>query len=157
MATEIEHKFLVVGDGWRREAHASQEFEQGYLCGEGPASVRVRIEGNRANLNIKASVVGMVRAEYEYPIPMEDAREMLANLCVATPVVKTRHWVVYGSHTWEIDEFAGENAPLVVGEIEVDSVDEDFERPPWLGEEVTDDARYYNHALAFTPYAQWNR
>lgn len=156
MATEIEHKFLVTGDSWRADAHASQDFEQGYLCGDGPASVRVRVEGSRANMNVKAAVVGSVRAEYEYPIPIEDAREMLASLCVAPPVIKTRYWVAYGEHTWEIDEFAGDNAPLVIAEIELDSVDEPFQRPPWLGEDVTDDARYYNHALAFTPYAGWS-
>ena len=155
MATEIEHKFLVAGDGWRAAAHTSQDFEQGYLCGEGPASVRVRIQGSRANINVKAAVVGAVRAEYEYPVPIEDAREMLATLCVAPPVIKTRHWVVYAGHTWEIDEFAGENAPLIIAEIELDSVDETFERPAWLGEEVTHDRRYYNHALAFNPYARW--
>lgn len=155
MAIEIERKFLVTDGAWRGRAHARRQFEQGYLCDEGPASVRVRIEDSRANMNVKAAVVGRARAEYEYPVPLEDAREMLAHLCVAPPVVKTRHWVTYGGHTWEIDEFAGQNAPLVVAEIELDSADEDFERPDWLGAEVTQDRRYYNHALAFTPYAQW--
>lgn len=155
MGLEIERKFRVAGDGWRGPAHASREFEQGYLCGDGPASVRVRIEGEHANMNIKAAVVGAARAEYEYPIPLPDAREMLANLCVAVPVVKTRYWVLHAGHTWEVDVFGGENAPLIVAEIELDSVDEPFERPDWLGTEVTDDARYYNHALSFSPYAQW--
>jgi adenylate cyclase len=155
MATEIEHKFLVRNENWREHAHASQDFEQGYLCGEGPASVRVRIEGEHANINVKAAAVGTVRAEYEYAIPLEDAREMLATLCVAPPVVKTRYWVKYGAHTWEIDVFGGANAPLVVAEVELGAVDESFERPDWLGEEVSDDARYYNHALAFEPYSQW--
>lgn len=157
MAMEIERKFLVAGEGWRTAAQASRQFEQGYLCGDGPASVRVRVEGERANMNIKAAVVGRARAEYEYPVPLEDAREMLAHLCVAPPVIKTRYWVPYGAHTWEIDEFGGQNAPLIVAEIELDAVDENFERPDWLGEEVTQDRRYYNHALAFTPYAQWER
>ncbi len=156
MATEIERKFLVAGDGWRDDAHDSRRFEQGYLCGEGPASVRVRIEGEQANLNIKAAVVGTARAEYEYVIPLAEAREMLADLCVAAPVLKTRHWVRHAGHTWEIDVFEGANAPLVVAEIELNAVDEGFERPDWLGEEVSDDKRYYNHWLAFEPYSEWS-
>ncbi|MBS62775.1 CYTH domain-containing protein [Salinisphaera sp.] len=155
MATEIEHKFLVRNENWREQVQASQDFEQGYLCGEGPASVRVRIEGEQANINIKAATVGTVRAEYEYAIPLDEAREMLATLCVAPPVIKTRYWVRHGAHTWEVDVFGGANAPLVVAEIELDTVDEAFERPDWLGEEVSDDARYYNHALAFEPYSTW--
>ena len=155
MATEIEHKFLVRNDDWRAHVHASRDFEQGYLCGDGPASVRVRIEGEQANLNIKAARVGTTRAEYEYEIPLADAREMLATLCVAPPVVKTRYWVTHGAHTWEVDVFGGENAPLVVAEIELTRADEDFECPEWVGAEVTHDKRYYNHALAFAPYSQW--
>lgn len=155
MATEIEHKFLVRNENWREQVQASQDFEQGYLCGEGPASVRVRIEGEQANINIKAATVGTVRAEYEYAIPLDEAREMLATLCVAPPVIKTRYWVRHGAHTWEVDVFGGANAPLVVAEIELGTVDEAFERPDWLGEEVSDDARYYNHALAFEPYSTW--
>ncbi|GAB3685834.1 CYTH domain-containing protein [Salinisphaera aquimarina] len=157
MATEIERKFLVTSDAWRDHAHASEDFEQGYLCGDGPASVRIRIEGEAANINIKAAVVGTTRAEYEYPIALADAREMLADLCVAAPVRKTRHWVRHAGHTWEIDVFTGANAPLVVAEIELSSEDEAFEQPPWLGEEVSDDSRYYNHALAFAPYGQWKQ
>ncbi|MES1941444.1 adenylate cyclase [Salinisphaera sp. T5B8] len=155
MATEIEHKFLVRNDDWRAQAYASRDFQQGYLCGDGPASVRVRIEGEQANLNIKAARVGTTRAEYEYEIPLAEAREMLATLCVAPPVLKTRHWVAHGAHTWEVDVFGGENAPLVVAEIELSHVDEDFECPDWVGAEVTHDKRYYNHALAFAPYSQW--
>ncbi|MES1925443.1 CYTH domain-containing protein [Salinisphaera sp. T31B1] len=155
MAIEIERKFRVDGEQWREQAHASRRFEQGYLCGDGPASVRVRIEDDQANLNIKAAVVGTSRAEYEYAIPVAEAREMLATMCVAAPVIKTRHWVVHAGHTWEIDVFEGANAPLIVAEIELDDVDETFERPLWLGREVSDDRRYYNHALAFSPYADW--
>lgn len=155
MAIEIERKFLVTGDGWREAAHASQRFEQGYLCGDGPASVRVRVEGEAANLNIKAAVVGTARAEYEYAVPLAEAREMLDSLCVAPALVKTRHWVEHGGHTWEIDVFEGANAPLVVAEIELGDESEAFERPGWLGEEVSNDRRYYNHALAFKPYGQW--
>lgn len=155
MATEIERKFLVAGDGWRDAIIKSCRFEQGYLCGEGPASVRVRIEGDQANMNVKAAVIGVARAEYEYAIPLADAREMLADLTVASPVSKTRHWAAHAGHTWEIDVFEGANAPLVVAEIELDDVDEAFEHPDWLGQEVSSDKRYYNHALAFHPYGDW--
>ncbi|KEZ76928.1 CYTH domain-containing protein [Salinisphaera hydrothermalis] len=156
MALEIERKFLVVGDAWRAAAHASQRFAQGYLNDSGRASVRVRIEGEQANLNLKAAQVGASRAEYEYPIPLAEAREILDNLTLTPPVEKTRYWVKHAGHVWEIDEFVGANAPLIVAEIELDSADEAFERPDWLGAEITDDVRYYNHALAFLPYSQWS-
>lgn len=156
MALEIERKFLVVGDAWRKAAHASEHFAQGYLNQTGRASVRVRIEGEQANLNIKAAQVGTSRAEYEYPIPLAEAREILDSLTLTPPVEKTRHWVEHAGHVWEIDEFVGANAPLVVAEIELDAADEAFERPDWLGAEITDDVRYYNHALAFEPYSQWH-
>lgn len=157
MGLEIERKFLIGNDSWRAHAYASRHFEQGYLCGDGPASVRVRIAGEQANINIKAAEIGTSRAEYEYAIPLNEAREMLDNFCVAPPVIKTRHWVEHAGHTWEIDVFEGENAPLVIAEIELDAVDEAFEPPGWLGTEVSDDARYYNHALAFKPYARWSK
>jgi CYTH domain-containing protein/lipoprotein-anchoring transpeptidase ErfK/SrfK len=155
MGMEIERKFLLADDGWRQAVKASESFAQGYLNGAGKASVRIRIEGQRANINIKAAQVGSARAEYEYEIPLADAREMLDTLSLTVPVEKTRHWVEHAGHTWEIDEFSGENTPLIVAEIELDEPDEAFERPSWLGEEVTDDARYYNHALAFHPYNHW--
>lgn len=154
MADEIERKFLVVGDTWRDAVADSTEMVQGYLNDTGRASVRVRLAGESANLNIKAAVTGMRRAEYEYPIPVADARAMLETLCGGV-VAKQRHRVRVGSHTWEIDVFAGENAPLVVAEIELTHEAEDFVRPDWLGAEVTDDVRYYNHALSIQPYATW--
>lgn len=155
MALEIERKFLIADESWRDEAYASQHFAQGYFNDHGHASVRVRIENEAANLNIKAAVVGSARAEYEYPIPLGDARQMLDTLCLTEPVEKTRHWVRCGTHVWEIDEFIGANAPLVVAEIELAGIDEAFETPGWLGTEITDDKRYYNHALAFAPYRDW--
>lgn len=156
MALEIERKYLVAKDSWKARASAGERFVQGYLCGDGPASVRVRIEGERANINIKATVVGAARAEYEYPVPLADAREMLAELCIAAPVEKTRHRVPHGHHTWEIDVFEGANAGLVVTEIELQSADEVFDMPDWVGREVTHDKNYYNHALAIHPYRDWN-
>lgn len=155
MALEIERKFLLASDDWRTSVGGGEHFVQGYLCGEGPSSVRVRIEGEQANINIKAAVVGAARAEYEYAIPLADARAMLADLCITTPVDKTRHRVTHAGHTWEIDDFGGANAGLVVAEIELSAADEHFERPPWLGREVTHERCYYNHALALHPYRDW--
>lgn len=155
MAVEIERKFLVSGADWRDAVRARQHFAQGYLNGHDRASVRVRIEGETANLNIKAAVLGTSRAEYEYPIPLVEAREILDDLTLTPPVEKTRHWVEHAGHVWEIDEFLGANAPLVVAEIELDAADERFSAPDWLGIEITDDVRYYNHALAFAPYSEW--
>ncbi|WP_423820923.1 L,D-transpeptidase family protein [Salinisphaera sp. SPP-AMP-43] len=155
MALEIERKFLVADERWREAAHASQHFAQGYLNASGKASVRVRIEDGTANLNIKAAQVGSARAEYEYAIPLDEAREILDNLSLTMPVEKTRYWVLHAGHTWEIDVFEGANAPLIVAEIELDDPEAEFEHPPWLGAEITDDVRYYNHALAFHPYNEW--
>lgn len=159
MPLEIERKFLVIGDAWRRDVVRSVEMRQGYLAREGLASVRVRLEGAVAKLNIKAAVVGSARAEYEYDMPADECREILASLCVGR-VEKTRHYVpTYGAHAgavWEIDEFVGDNAGLVVAEIELVSADEAFDRPAWLGRELTDERRYYNHALALHPYRDWS-
>ncbi|NKF21811.1 CYTH domain-containing protein [Solimonas marina] len=158
MPLEIERKFLVANDVWRAHVTHSVEMRQGYLTREGQASVRVRLEGEAAKLNIKAAVVGSARAEYEYDIPPADCRELLATLCVGR-VEKTRHYVpAHGAHdgaVWEIDEFVGDNAGLVVAEIELQAADAAFEQPAWLGRELTDDRRYYNHYLALHPYASW--
>lgn len=155
MALEIERKFLVVGDAWRGEVSRSVEMRQGYLSREdGRASVRVRLEGEAARLNIKAAVVGAARAEYEYAIPVEDCRHILETLCVGR-VDKTRHYVERDGLTWEIDEFCGDNAGLIVAEVELASEDQVIARPTWLGREVTDDRRYYNHHLALHPYRSW--
>lgn len=155
MGIEIERKFLVTGDGWRREAKRSLEMRQGYLVGEGgKSSVRVRVEGAEARLNIKAAVIGAARAEYEYPMPVEDARKILETLCVGT-LEKVRHYVERDGLTWEVDEFLGANAGLLVAEIELDSADQKFSLPEWLGRELTDDRRYYNHYLATHPYSSW--
>lgn len=155
MALEIEHKFLVKGDGWREDADSGQQLRQGYLNTEGDASMRVRVSGDRADLNIKAAVVGNARAEYEYPIPLDDAHEILDNLCGGRIVDKVRYCVKVGGHTWEVDVFEGRNAGLVVAEIELSETGEHFERPDWLGPEITEDKRYYNHYLALYPYREW--
>jgi adenylate cyclase len=154
MPREIERKFLLKNDSWRSSAHASRPIQQGYLCGNSRASVRVRLDGAHGNLNIKSATLGVERTEFEYPIPADDARAMLAELA-GSVVEKTRHEVRHGGHLWEIDEFAGANQGLIVAEIELDDPNEIFARPDWLGEEVSADPRYYNTELAQHPYSRW--
>lgn len=162
MAIEIERKFLVVGEGWREAAHAVLPMAQGYLNdldamdqGAQNASVRVRIQGDAAFLNIKSRALGRSRQEFDYPVPVADARALLA-LCVGGVIDKRRHLVRHAGHLWEVDEFLGANAGLVVAEIELSDHDERFVLPPWAGREVTDLARYYNLALASRPWSDWS-
>src|SRR5690606_4625495 len=162
MALEIERKFLVAGEGWREAAHAVVPMAQGYLNdqasleeGRQRASVRVRLEGDRAFLNIKSRELGHTRQEFEYALPVDEARALLA-LCVGGRVERRRPLVRHGAHLWEVDEFLGDNAGLVVAESELGSADEAFELPPWAGVEATDCARYYNLALAARPYSLWS-
>lgn len=155
MAIEIERKFLVNSERWREQADAGQWLAQGYLSGAHRASVRVRIAGEQANLNIKSATLGIRRQEYEYPIPVEDARQILADLCESPIIEKTRYHVEHAGHTWEIDVFAGDNAGLVVAEIELEHESETFDHPDWLGDEVSDDVRYYNVNLVKHPYKDW--
>jgi adenylate cyclase len=152
---EIERKFLVRNDGWREAVRESAYFRQGYLSNEVQCSVRVRIAGERAWLNLKSVTIGAQRHEFEYEIPVRDAHQMLDVLTVKPVIEKTRYFVDVGSHTWEIDVFEGDNAGLVVAEIELDSPDEPFEKPDWVGEEVTYDPRYYNTSLSSNPYRNW--
>ena len=161
MGIEIERKFLVVGEGWRAAAHAVIPMAQGYVNdmgaldrGDQKASVRVRVEGDAAALNLKSRTLGRSRQEFDYPIPVEDARALLA-LCVGGLVDKRRHLVWHKGLLWEVDEFLGDNAGLVVAEVELDDPDQHVPLPPWAGREVTDQARYYNVALASRPYALW--
>lgn len=155
MATEIERKFLVVNDDWRQLATHHKLMKQGYFAGGGKASVRIRISGDTANINIKSATLGVTRKEYEIPLPYDDASEMLEQLCEKPVIEKTRHYVPYGNHIWEVDEFSGDNAGLVVAEVELADTDEHFQRPPWLGEEVSHDTRYYNVCLVKHPYKDW--
>lgn len=153
MAIEIERKFKVASEDWRAGVVRSQRMCQGYLGGDA-CSVRVRIAGDAAWLNIKSKVPGRVRDEFEYAIPLAEGVALLA-LCVGPCIVKTRHWLHHAGREWEIDEFEGDNAGLVVAEIELDAVEAVFERPAWLGIEVTDDVRYYNAQLVREPYSLW--
>ncbi len=155
MATEIERKFLLRDESWRDIADSGTRFRQGYLVGAERASVRVRIEGEQANLNIKSATLGIHRQEFEYPIPLDEAEELLDTLCEQPQIIKTRYLVPYGEHTWEIDVFDGDNAGLVVAEVELAAEDETFERPSWIGEEVSGDTRYYNVCLVKHPYKDW--
>lgn len=155
MATEIERKFLVTGEAWRAAADSGTRFRQGYLIGAERASVRVRIEGGRANINIKSATLGVRRQEYEYPIPLSDAEEMLDTLCEQPQIEKTRYLVSHQGHRWEIDVFEGANAGLVVAEIELQAEEEAFALPDWAGQEVSDDPRYYNVCLVNHPYSEW--
>lgn len=155
MGIEIERKFIVTGDGWRAGSVAT-EMRQGYVSLGPPASVRVRIEGRRAFLNIKESTLGIRRGEFEYEIPVADAEDLL-RLCQGTVISKTRHRVQHGQHTWEVDVFDGENAGLVTAEVELVREDEPVTLPPWVGEEVSNDRRYRNTYLSQHPYRTWRR
>lgn len=154
MGQEIERKFLVSSDSWRTGA-TGQSYRQGFLSTDPERTVRVRVAGARGWLTIKGRTIGARRLEYEYEIPVEDAQHMLATLCMRPLIEKVRHKIVVGAHTWEIDVFEGDNAGLVVAEIELRSEDEPFERPRWLGAEVTQDPRYFNANLVKHPFAKW--
>ena len=153
MGVEIERKFLLTGDGWRALGTAVP-MRQGYLSSDKARVVRVRIEGDQAYLTIKSKSTGATRGEWEYPIPVLDAEELLA-LCDQPLVEKARRRIDYAGHVWEVDEFFGVNAGLVVAEIELDAEDAAFDKPEWIGEEVTDDPRYYNSSLIKRPYSSW--
>ena len=155
MAIEIEHKFLLASTAWRGQVSHSSYYRQGYLSAVATSSIRIRVSGDTAWLNIKSATIGTQRHEYEYPIPLADANEILDNLCGKPLIEKTRHFVIDDGNTWEIDEFAGANQGLVVAEIELAEAGQYFIKPVWLGMEVTDDLRYYNNNLALHPYSEW--
>jgi adenylate cyclase len=156
MALEIERKFLLRSDEWRSQVATRMVLRQGYLGSGSRASIRVRIAGEQAWLNLKAKRSGMTRLEYEYPIPRQDADEILEQLCEGPLIEKYRHELPLGTHVWEIDEFLGDNGGLIVAEIELDHESEPFARPNWLGLEVTHDERYYNFNLAQRPFKSWS-
>jgi len=162
MAIEIERKFLLVSDTWRHLVKRQQRMTQGYLndahavyTGLENCSVRIRIAGSVAHLNIKSRELGSRRQEFEYPIPVADAENLMKLACSGI-IDKVRHYVEHASHLWEIDEFQGDNIGLVVAEIELQAVDEAFLKPEWLGMEVTSLARYYNLALSSNPFSSWS-
>ncbi|SEJ14609.1 adenylate cyclase [Sphingobium sp. AP50] len=152
MPIEIERKFLVTGDGWRKDADAGRFFRQGYVtrgnCGQQEkASVRIRLAGNRAWLTLKSAHAGIIRDEYEYEIPVSDAAEILTQMCGAPVIEKTRYRVPHDDRIWEVDVFAGNAAGLVLAEVELEAVDALLNLPDWVGKEVTDDPRFRNAAI----------
>lgn len=155
MAQEIERKFLILNDSWRDSAEPGTYMSQGYMGDAKRASVRVRVEGEQANINIKSATLGISRTEYEYPIPRDEALDMLKNLCEQPLIEKTRYKVKVANHTWEVDVFAGDNVGLVVAEVELESEEQAFEKPTWAGDEVSGEARYYNVCLVKHPYKDW--
>ncbi len=155
MAIEIERKFLVEDDSWRESAGPGRRMTQGYLSQESGRTVRVRIAGEEAWLTIKGRAQGISRSEFEYPIPVAEAREILG-LCAGHVIDKTRSEVPYGDHVWEVDVFHGGNEGLVVAEVEMGDEAENPAIPPWVGREVSEDRRYANSMLSATPFSQWD-
>lgn len=154
MGVEIERKFLVCDERWK-VLGAGVSIQQGYLSSHPERIVRVRIEGASAVLTIKGRTVGAARGEWEYPIPIEDARKFLADLCEKPLIEKIRYRILHVGMVWEVDEFSGENAGLVVAEIELDAEDQQFSKPDWIGDEVTHDSRYANANLRRNPFSNW--
>lgn len=155
MAEEIERKFLVIDESWKKNVIRTVHIIQGYLANTDRGSMRVRISGDQASLNIKSMTLGISRTEYEYSLPLVDARDLIGNFCMLPVIEKQRHYVEVGGHTWEIDVFENENQGLVIAEIELTDPGETFKKPAWTGKEVSDDPRYYNVSLVLYPYQQW--
>ncbi|MFT5300686.1 MAG: adenylate cyclase [Mariniblastus sp.] len=153
MATEIERKFLVTGDAWRNAP--SLYYCQGYLNDDKLRTVRVRVAGPIGWLTIKGQTVGISRKEFEYEIPLADALEML-QLCYQPLIEKNRRIVKHDGNNWEVDEFLKENAGLVVAELELETPNQSFSKPDWIGKEVTTDKRYFNSRLASHPFSKWD-
>ncbi len=154
MPVEIERKFLVKDHSWKKGAE-SILFIQGYLCNEREKNVRVRVAGENAYITIKGGAQYISRAEFEYPVPVEDALYMLHHLCEAPLIEKTRYFVKYEGLLWEVDEFQGENAGLIIAEVELQTEDQEVPLPNWVGQEVTGNERYYNANLIRNPYKMW--
>jgi len=155
MAVEIERKFLVKNDKWKAFVVSEAAMKQGSLATLEKSSIRVRVADGRAHLNIKSVTLGIRRSEYEYEIPLGDGEEILAELTAGAVIDKVRYKVRCGEHIWEVDLFRGDNAGLIVAEVELNAEDESFEMPEWAGEEVSGDPRYYNASLVKHPYCDW--
>jgi CYTH domain-containing protein len=151
---EIEKKFLVTSADWKRGA-AGQRYRQGYLSIDPKRTVRIRLVGEQGMLTIKGERIGDTAPEFEYPIPVADARRLLDTLCLRPIIEKTRYTIEHEGHTWEVDEFHGDNEGLVIAEIELEAEGEPFERPEWIGKEVTKEFRYSNSNLVERPYTKW--
>ncbi len=154
MALEIERKFLITGEGWRELARGTA-YRQGYLSTVKERTVRVRTIDDKGFLTIKGITVGATRVEYEYEISANEANEMLDDLCEQPIIEKNRFKVPLDGLIWEIDEFGGVNGGLIVAEVELESEGQEFKKPEWIGEEVTDDPRYFNSNLIANPFTTW--
>jgi len=154
MATEIEKKYLIIGDDWRGLG-SGEDYCQGYLSTEKGRTIRVRTINDRGILTIKGPAVNGVKLEYEYDIPLDEAREILRELCQKPLIEKTRYKIPFKGFIWEVDEFKGENKGLIFAEIELDHQEQAFEKPAWIGNEVTGDSRYYNANLVKNPFCNW--
>jgi adenylate cyclase len=157
MGQEIERKYLVTNDNWRRHAGPGTLYVQGYLSVDPERSVRVRIAGGKAALTVKGEATSSTRDEFEYPIPEEDADRMLNNICIRPFIEKTRYVIQDGKLKWEIDEFSAENRGLIIAEVELKDELMEIVTPDWLGEEVTGDPRYFNINLVKHPYSEWEQ
>lgn len=155
VAIEIERKFLVKHEVWRADPSQGVPYRQGYLCTAVDRVVRVRTAGDRGFLTVKGATAGLARLEFEYPVPRADADAMLDRLCPRPVIEKTRYRVPFEGRVWEVDVFGGENAGLILAEVELPAVDAVVVLPPWAGVEVSDDPRYYNSNLAREPYGRW--
>jgi CYTH domain-containing protein len=154
MGTEIERKFLMKDDSWRSLAKGTR-YRQGYLNSTKERVVRVRTIDEKGFLTIKGITTGATRVEYEYEIPDTEATAMLDELCEKPLIEKNRYKIAFDGLTWEVDEFFGENQGLIVAEVELESEDQEFEKPGWIGEEVTGDPKYFNSNLIQNPYLKW--
>ncbi|MBF0419883.1 MAG: CYTH domain-containing protein [Magnetococcales bacterium] len=155
MGIEIERRFLVQGDSWRGQGIGTR-IQQGFLATDKHRVVRVRVVGEVGTLTIKGLTTGCTKSEYEYVIPCQDALEMLAQMCLKPLIEKHRFRLSHEGMTWEVDVFEGDNAGLVLAEIELQHEHQTFSKPPWLGKEISDDPRYFNSNLAKAPYNQWH-
>ncbi|MGJ3248953.1 MAG: CYTH domain-containing protein [Elainellaceae cyanobacterium] len=154
MGQEIERKFLVIGEDWRSHAHGTP-YRQGYIPTRSGVTVRVRIAGEIGYLTLKGLTSGISRSEFEYAIPVEDATHMLDELCDRPLIEKTRYRLSIDGIVWEVDEFEGENKGLILAEVELTRPDQSVSIPGWVGQEVSDDPRYFNAYLANHPFSQW--
>ncbi|MEH1792166.1 CYTH domain-containing protein [Nostoc sp.] len=154
MAKEIERKYLVRGDSWRGLAEGSV-YRQGYIATQDKTTVRIRIVGEKSYLTVKGPSIKYSRLEFEYLIPVKDAQEILETLCERPFIEKVRYKIEFGGLIWEIDEFDGVNKGLILAEVELNDENQQIELPNWIGQEVSDDSRYFNSNLVKHPFSQW--
>ena len=155
MPTEIERKFLVDHQKWEALIKPTGKlYKQGYILSDEKRTVRIRVANDAAYITLKGASTGISRSEYEYTIPVNEGNEILNNFATSS-IQKTRYNIEYAVHTWEVDVFTGDNNGLIVAEIELQNEDEQFEKPEWVGQEVSHDSRYTNASLSVYPYKDW--